>query len=298
MLETAFGQAWSPEKPFHKKVSYLDYDAGQTAKTQREKNPSFGSLTYRKVNELEAHQSLLTLALRYFLRAGDYPAAFVALGSFQQMKIPLTARVYFVLAQHFFKKMYWSLRFRKNQSLGRRGRTVGDIWGRRMLSRANVRPEGEKGGIKFDHDLLGSLLHLPSGLGLSSSASGDMARAAPSPPTDTRKHRMKNKTKAYNIPTHAQMSLQMKVPLNTQLKGFDVVPLQRILRRAIIAEWEVRVLMKNRALRAKQMMYELRREEEELQLNQGDDTRIVSQLILKAKEEMVSAHVRQKESNE
>jgi pentatricopeptide repeat protein len=183
---------------------------------------------------------LLNIILRTFVFGHDYAGAFVALRAFRIFQQSVTAKTYYIVLRHIIHRILWDVK---------RSRHVGESrWGDRFLgitSRARFK------NLKIDEEMEGKILLV-----------------AKQPKFDLTGSLLKSAAVAqrvggpkYTTPTVGMIDGDEPVP---QLMHLDIVPLERILRRAVSAEMH------------------------DLLENDGDGVvERVSQIILGAKREMI-----------
>ena len=154
---------------------------------------------------------LLNVILRTFIFGHDYAGAFVALRAFRIFKLSVTPKTYFIVMRHIMHRILWDVK---------RSRRVGESrWGDRFLG-ITSRTRFQK--LKIDEEMERKIL-LVAKLPQFDLSSGILKSAAIAEHTGGPK---------YTTPTVGMIDGEVPVPESLQL---DVVPLERILRRAVSA---------------------------------------------------------------
>lgn len=155
-------------------------------------------------------RALLNVALKNFLVTRDYPGAFIVVKAFDMLHVPVGARTYLLILKHILWRIYWNVRL-----LNKRARLTSS-WGARFIGFQ----EGSS-KVQMGRPLMYHLLTLNASLG---------------PDREKFGHRRK-----YHVPSVEMMNLQAAAPLGTVgREGFSVVPLQRLLKRAAVANFEMK----------------------------------------------------------
>lgn len=165
-------------------------------------------LFFRERSSFEMTTALLNGALRAFLKAQDYAGAYIVLDSFQIFRLPVTAKTYNLIMQHVVRRVIWDVMMQRSGGVVR--------WGDRYMGFTN---EHAVGGAK-NHYIL-KILESASGteFPLTSYLFGPNFGGE----------------RKYENPTIGMMDGSEKVP---DSRALSVVPLQRILRRALVANDE------------------------------------------------------------
>jgi hypothetical protein len=170
----------------------------------------FLEATQRKKHRIEMTTSLLNTALRAFLRQRDYAGVFVVLGSFSLYRVPLDQRTYYSLMKHIVRRIWI------------------EVTSKRHLSQSEVKWSDRFLGVSFQEielseDLVDHILFLVS--------RDKFELASPFHPLEEpSKYDDDGK---YKIPT-MQMMQSVDTPDPQDFK-YEVVPLKRLVRRAILA---------------------------------------------------------------
>jgi hypothetical protein len=154
---------------------------------------------------------LLNVILRSFIFEHDYAGAFVALRAFRIFKLSVTAKTYFIVMRHIMHRILWDVK---------RSRHVGESrWGDRFLG---ITSGTRFKNLKIDEGMEENILLVAKQPEFSLS-SGILKSAAIARRTGGPK---------YTTPTLEMIDGDVPVPESLQL---DIVPLERILRRAASA---------------------------------------------------------------
>lgn len=154
--------------------------------------------------KLRMSSHLLTTALHMLLAKNDYAGAFVVLRSFAQHNLPLFPSTYSIVLKKLYFRMHYGSNFQKDK--------LESPWRKRF----NI-PSLDK--VLFNDELMDHLLRLEAGLG--------------EPQTAPR--RADRRRRRYMVPTVPMMQGKVNCPSSVIL---DSIPLERLLRRAIIADFE------------------------------------------------------------
>ena len=161
-------------------------------------------LFFHQRSSFQITNSLLNGALRTFLKMQDYPGAYVILGSFRIFRLTLTVQTYDVVMEHIMRRAMFGIKIGKDKGERR--------WGRRFLGLQTTRKARY---WSFDQVLTKRIV---------SSASG--------PAFSLRGYLLGRVGCKYQIPISGAMNDHRVVPQSPTL---SVVPLQRIIRRAMAA---------------------------------------------------------------
>jgi hypothetical protein len=155
---------------------------------------------------------LLNIILRTFVFGHDYPGAFVVVRAFRIFQHTVTAKTYYIVLRHIIHRIMWDVK---------RSRRVGESrWGDRFLG---ITSRDRFKNVKIDEEMEEKILLVAkqpkfdlTGRLLKSAA---VARRVGGP--------------KYTTPTVGMIDGDEPVPESMHL---DIVPLERILRRAVCAE--------------------------------------------------------------
>ena len=153
-------------------------------------------------------QSILNVALRTFLSKGDYVGAFVVVRAFSTFHLKVTAKTYYIVMRHVMNRIRWDIKGTRRVGESR--------WADRMLG---LKPQPDVWQLKVDEAMAEKVLRFGDRPGFDILDDPDSAHRNISP--------------KYVTPTLAMMDGEEPVPPGIAL---DSVPLERILRRAILAD--------------------------------------------------------------
>ena len=172
-------------------------------------------LFFHQRSSFQITNLLLNGALRTFLKMQDYAGAYVVLGSFRIFRLALTAKTYDLVMQHVVRRAMWDITTRRDKGEKR--------WGDRFLGLKTRAAIKEAKGWSFDQALTERIMRSASGSEFS--LSGYLLDLDDAIGGESK----------YQIPTSGPMDGHDCVPEPSVL---SVVPLQRIVRRAMAASEE------------------------------------------------------------
>lgn len=169
-------------------------------------------LSFHSRSPFDVTPHLLNVILRTFIFGHDYAGAFVALRTFRIFKLSVTAKTYYIVLRHIMYRILWDVK---------RSRRVGESrWGDRFLG---ITSQTRFKNLNVDEEMEEKILVAAKqpGFDLTSSI---LKSAAVGQRTSGPK---------YTTPTLAMIDGDVRVPESMEL---DIVPLERILRRAVSAD--------------------------------------------------------------
>jgi pentatricopeptide repeat protein len=155
---------------------------------------------------------LLNVILRTFIFGHDYAGAFVALRAFRIFKLNVTAKTYYIVLRHTMHRILWDVKRSRNAGESR--------WGDRFLG---ITSRTRFMNLKIDEKMEQKILLVTS------QRVFDLSSRILKSPAEARR----TGGSKYTTPTVAMIDGEAPVPAPMHL---DIVPLERILRRAVSAD--------------------------------------------------------------
>uniref|UniRef100_P9WEH9 Clavilactone A biosynthesis cluster protein Z n=1 Tax=Ampulloclitocybe clavipes TaxID=56467 RepID=CLAZ_AMPCV len=159
--------------------------------------------------------SILNVALRAFMSFSDYPGAFVVLRTFSMFKLRPTLRTYYIVMKYLMNRVRFDL--------GRARREGESRWGDRLLGLDWL----DVKDVVVDQTLAEKVL-----------AFGDRADLGDNENINQNRNRKDGSRPPFSKPSIAHIDGDKPLPPGQPL---DIIPLTRIMRRAILADSKLRL---------------------------------------------------------
>ncbi|RDB20228.1 hypothetical protein Hypma_012644 [Hypsizygus marmoreus] len=172
--------------------------------------PNRDLLFFRERTSFEVTSRLLNIALRAFIQTEDYAGVYVVLRTFGIFRLPVSTKTYLIVTRHIIKRLRWDISKAYKVEEPRWGNLflgIPEVWALHKLNKQSDRELVEKilaSAAWSDFPLTGPLLGYTS----------------------------EDEKVAYTTPTTAMINGEAVVP---ERMRFHLLPLQRIIRRAILA---------------------------------------------------------------